>query len=301
MEIEDGLKKYTKKDYEKSLKYVYATACKDSNFKALVNSLKLKEKDAIKYTSKLQRTIEEINNCENCKGLGFCKNPTCGYVYYPTTREEHLDFSYISCKYTKKLSKEKKNITFYELPSELQNASMSKIDVTDKSRSKVIKWLKEFYDNYLEGKKVKGLYLHGSFGSGKSYLITALLNELSKKRINIIAVYYPFLLRKLKDSFKTNFDSKLNDLIKADILLLDDIGAESVSEWSRDEILGTILQYRMDNALPTFFTSNLSISDLEQHLSNTKNNVDKVKSRRIIERINQLTETMEMVSENRRK
>ena len=30
------------------------------------------------------------------------------------------------------------------------------------------------------------------------------------------------------------------------MLLLDDIGAETVTEWSRDEVLGTILQYRME-------------------------------------------------------
>lgn len=71
--------------------------------------------------------------------------------------------------------------------------------------------------------------------------------------------------------------------------------------WSRDEILGTILQYRMDSKLPTFFTSNLNKEELESHLANTKNGVDIVKSKRIIERINQLTEDMELISENRRK
>ena len=81
---------------------------------------------------------------------------------------------------------------------------------------------------------------------------------------------------------------------------IDDIGAESVSTWSRDEILGTILQYRMENNLTTFFTSNLTIDELEANLSITKNNVDKVKARRIIERIKQLTVDIELVSKNRR-
>lgn len=37
-----------------------------------------------------------------------------------------------------------------------------------------------------------------------------------------------------------------------DVLLIDDIGAENNSPWSRDEVLGTILQYRMDSDLTTF-------------------------------------------------
>ena len=90
-------------------------------------------------------------------------------------------------------------------------------------------------------------------------------------------------------------------LKKSDVLLIDDIGAESVTSWSRDEILGTILQYRMDSGLPTFFTSNLTIEELETHLSNTKGSVDIVKAKRIIERIKHLTEDLELVSDNRRK
>ena len=86
----------------------------------------------------------------------------------------------------------------------------------------------------------------------------------------------------------------------ADILLIDDIGAENVTNWGRDEILGTILQYRMNSALPTFFTSNLTIEELEHHLSITKNDEDKVKARRIIERIKQLTSDLELISINRR-
>ena len=109
------------------------------------------------------------------------------------------------------------------------------------------------------------------------------------------------MLRTLKESFYDDFGLIMNDLKNADILLLDDIGAESVSEWSRDEILGTILQYRMDAKKTTFFTSNLTIEELEQHLSITKNGVNIVKSRRIIERIKQLTEDIELISENRRR
>ena len=81
---------------------------------------------------------------------------------------------------------------------------------------------------------------------------------------------------------------------------MDDIGAENSSSWSRDEVLGPLLQYRMDNNLPTFFTSNLTIEELEKALSISSSGVDKVKARRIIERIKQLSITQELISKNRR-
>ena len=116
-----------------------------------------------------------------------------------------------------------------------------------------------------------------------------------------VIIYYPLMLSILKESFNDDFDIKMHSIRTADILLIDDIGAETVTGWSRDEILGTILQYRMDQNLPTFFTSNLTIDELKIHLSNTKNTVDFVKSERIIERVRQLTEDLELISENKRK
>ena len=123
---------------------------------------------------------------------------------------------------------------------------------------------------------------------------------MAKKGINSVLVYYPDFLRNLKASFNSDYNEKFNILKKSPMLLLDDIGAENCSNWSRDEILGPILQYRMENNLPTFFTSNLTLDELEKALSITSSGVDKLKARRIIERIKQLTITLELVSKNRR-
>ena len=55
----------------------------------------------------------------------------------------------------------------------------------------------------------------------------------------------------------------------------------------------------MNEHKTTFFTSNFTISELEEHLANK--GTDKVKANRIIERIKQLTEDMEMLGANMRK
>ena len=130
-----------------------------------------------------------------------------------------------------------------------------------------------------------------------------MLNELARKGEKVAIIYYPEFLRNLKESFSDNdeYKQKFDYVKKVPLLLLDDIGAETTTEWSRDEVLGTILQYRMEESLPTFFTSNLTIEELEQHLSTTNREVDVVKSRRIIERIKQLTESITMISVNLRK
>lgn len=303
----ESIKKSSEKFYsnklEHSLKTAYVKGLKNEKFASLVNKFELSDEIGMKYTSKLETVIENLKNCENCNGLNDCKNKVNGCVYYPKKNGENLDFNYVACKYKNKFieeSKQNKTLT-YGLSSELANATMSNVDINDGKRVELIKCLKKFYDEYPQNKK--GIYLHGSFGSGKTYLIAAILNELAKKNYKTVIMYYPEMLSRLKSTFDNTENSYSNmfDTIKTcDILLIDDIGAETVSNWNRDEILGTILQYRMENNLSTFFTSNLNLQELETHLSIVKNNTDKVKARRIIERIKQLTQDIELISKNRR-
>ena len=96
------------------------------------------------------------------------------------------------------------------------------------------------------------------------------------------------------------FREKFDYIKSVDLLLIDDLGAENLTAYNRDEILCPILQYRMDNKLTTFITSNLNIDELNMHLSTSKNGVEVVKAGRIISRIKQLTTDIEMISKNLR-
>ncbi|MBR3161125.1 MAG: primosomal protein DnaI [Bacilli bacterium] len=278
----------------------------NKTFKKIVKKLKLPDEYLMKYTSKLEECSNELDNCSKCKGLEHCKNSFTGHVLYPEILNENLVFDEIPCKYYLKNEEEnkyKKNIYLFEIPKEIKEASMKNIHLDDSERYDIIKWLKNFIDTYEAKKGMKGLYLTGNFGCGKTYLISACLNELAKKDHKIAIIYYPEFLRSLKESFGDNdeYNEKFNFIKKTELLLIDDIGAETMTEWSRDEVLGTILQYRMQEGLTTFFTSNLSIKDLEEHFSISSKGIEKVKAKRIIERINQLTIEKLMVSANKRK
>ena len=277
-------------------------AMEDVTFKKIVNKLKLPKDELIKYTSLIKDSSRELKNCEGCKNIMECKNDITGHVYYPSVEQENIVFSYTACKYKKKLDKDNmyhNNVVLMDMPKEILNASMKDIYTDDKNRLEAIKWLTTFIKKYSAGEKCKGLYLTGNFGCGKTYLVAAAFNELAKKGKRVAVVYYPDFLRKLKEDFD-DISYTFNKIKKADLLLLDDIGAETVTNWNRDEILGTILQYRMQEGLPTFFTSNLTIKELEEHLAGNDKE-GKLKARRIIERIKYLTDNIEMIAENRRK
>ncbi len=288
---------------EVKLDHSFQDACSDKEFYDYVYSLGIVEDTLKKYTSSLEDSFEEYKNCKNCPGLEECPNKVHGYKYSPEKDQNLIRFSYIACeKQEKKYHDDayKENLELFCLPKEIKEASLKNLYKDDKARLPIIKYFKEFIDSYTNNEKAKGLYLTGSFGSGKTYMIAALFNEMAKKGVQSALIYYPEFLRSLKSSFQTNYSEKFDYIKKVPLLLLDDIGAENCSAWSRDEVLGPILQYRMEQGLPTFFTSNLTMDELEQSLAITTSGADKVKARRIVERIKQLTVTLELISKNRR-
>jgi len=303
--LKEGLEKQNLK-INNSLKVDFNKELNNPYFSLVLEKIDLEENKLYKYTSRIKDCATEEQNCQNCKGLCFCKNEMKGYKLIPNVLDKKINFEYEACSYMKKNLKETSflnNIKLYNEPSELKNARIKDIYVDDKSRVEVIKYINDYIKNYNKN-RLKALYLTGSFGSGKTYLISALFNELAKQNVSSVIVYFPEFLRTLKSSFndiENSYNERFNYVKNAKLLLIDDIGAENLTTWGRDEILGTILQYRMQENLPTFFTSNLNMKELEEHLSITTSSSDKVKARRIIERIKYLTDEMTLIGINRRK
>ncbi|MGO2969164.1 MAG: ATP-binding protein, partial [Leuconostoc falkenbergense] len=150
---------------------------------------------------------------------------------------------------------------------------------------------------------IQGLYLSGDFGIGKTYLMGALANALAANNIEVMLLHFPSFISDLKGTFDHK-DASLDELLtKAKTvsnLILDDIGADTLTSWSRDAILGIILEYRMQNELTTFFTSNFDMVGLESYLAQTKDGVEPVKAARLMQRIKYLAKPVQMTGKNRR-
>lgn len=286
-----------------NLKKEYLELIKDENFKKFIDKLNISEDVKIKNKSELKVCHGNYEKCCECKNILECSQTIKGYCYLPKIVDGNLNFNYQPCKYKIKLDKQNsylKNIYVFNEPSEIRNASIDKIHKNDKNRYEVIEWIYKFILDYKKDKNQKGLYLYGNFGCGKTYLISSMFNELAKENIKSAIIFWPEFLRNLKASFGTDFNEKYEYIKKVPLLLIDDIGAENTTAWGRDEIFCPLIQYRMQENLTTFFTSNLDLSSLEQHFSVTRDNVDVIKARRIVERIKQLTESKEMISKNLR-
>lgn len=147
----------------------------------------------------------------------------------------------------------------------------------------------------------RGLYLAGSFGVGKTYLLGAVANELAKHGFKTTMVHVPTLATMMRAAIDQHTTTELLAKVKATpILMLDDLGAMAMSSWFRDEIFGVILEYRMQQELPTFFSANITMDELENdYLAiNTKDEVEPLKAKRLMERIRFLSTEYDLVGKN---
>ena len=139
------------------------------------------------------------------------------------------------------------------------------------------------------GKNYRGMYIYGPAGVGKTYLLGSTYNYLKSLGEEPAIIYFPEFVRKIKSRISYgDTDNYIESIRNQKILIIDDIGAENITEFIRDEILGPIINYREAENLTTFFSSNLSPMQLNTILSQGKNTIDSTKALRIVQRIKSL-------------
>lgn len=135
-----------------------------------------------------------------------------------------------------------------------------------------------------------GLFLHGSAGTGKTYLAVALLKEMGTPRRSFITA--PGLLLKIRSSFKEGAghteEEVINHYGSISPLVIDDLGVEKSSEFALQSLY-LIIDKRYSEEAPTIFTSNLSLSDIAIKIGD-----------RIASRIAEMCQIVELKGKDRR-
>lgn len=273
---------------------------KDPDIAAFIQKESLSQEELNRSISKFNQYITERDK--------FLRGDTDyvarGYKPILVMNHGYADVSYEATPELIAAEKEaaiKKRLNLINLPSSLKNVSFLDVYRDDVARLTVLNRMIKFVNDYPDNRK--GLYLYGDFGVGKSFMVAALAHDLSEKRgVSSTLLHYPSFVIDVKNAIGDGNVKNLVDEIKqAEVLILDDIGAEQSTPWVRDEVLQVILQYRMQEDLPTFFTSNFNFEDLEKHFAKGKNGNDETwEARRVMERIRYLAEETRLEGENRR-
>lgn len=131
----------------------------------------------------------------------------------------------------------------------------------------VLNVCRRFARGLVEGQEVDNLLLMGDVGRGKTFLATAIANYLVQHHKT--AVYFTFpefldlLRRQHRDSAEENYGSNIRRLLESDLLILDDLGAEKLTEFVGQEFFN-VLNQRINLRKPLVISTNLQLRDLEE-------------------------------------
>lgn len=120
-------------------------------------------------------------------------------------------------------------------------------------------FVKEFPHN------THSIFMSGKTGLGKTFLSSAIANELLQKGFNIAFDSIQNFLRAIENEHFGRSQNKdtLQVLIDADLLILDDLGSEFNSSFYLSTVYN-IINTRLNKGVPTIISSNLSFDELQQ-------------------------------------
>ena len=110
----------------------------------------------------------------------------------------------------------------------------------------------------------------GTYGVGKTHLAAAIANYRVKQGQPALFVVVPDLLDYLRDTFNpqstATFYQRFEEVRRAPLLVLDDLGTESATQWAREKLY-QIFDYRYNARLPTVITTATPIEELDPRLA----------------------------------
>ena len=114
------------------------------------------------------------------------------------------------------------------------------------------------------------LVFAGPPGRGKTWLAAAIGNYCRESGHHVMFVLVADLLDSLRSAYNPqnprSFDDTFDKVRNVQVLILDDLGAESGTAWA-DEKLFQLINYRYNACLPTVFTTNLAAPELAARLA----------------------------------
>jgi len=306
--INQSLRQFSNDGFNQRFEKIKKETLEDKRIREFLDKVELSSKQLENGVNELYQFKKQWDNCDQCPGLDQCPNLMKGFQPKLGLYHNEIHLEYKPCSLKRKDDEKKRQESFVQslyIPKEMTEVSFDDFHEDHSSRVEAFAKAMAFCANVKPGEMGEGLYIHGPFGVGKTFLVGAIANYLADDEISTMIVYAPDFFRELKNGISDgSYQGKMDMVKKSPVLILDDIGAETMSNWIRDDILGAILQFRMMEKLPTIFTSNFDLNELEIHLSSTQRGgverVDHLKAKRILERIKYLNEVIDMKGENKR-
>ena len=239
----------------------------------LLSELKKKNTALIKEKKEFIKSLTKDNDylnphfeCKMCKDTGYIKKNDA-MVMCSCLKQHIFNISYNKSNMG---NLERENFSNFNIKLFTDKADFDKYksNISPRENIRIIKEkVQSFIDNF-ENPEEKNLVFTGTTGVGKTYISNCIANELLKLGKTVLYQTAPVMFDEINDAKfgkeNSNFDL-LDNLLKVDLLIIDDLGTEKVSESKITELF-TIINTRLLNQnhkiTKTIISTNLNIDEL---------------------------------------
>ncbi|ENK1244854.1 ATP-binding protein [Clostridium sporogenes] len=222
-----------------------------------ITDLRVKKSELLVSNGYDMDFLEMHYNCNKCKDTGFVNNKKCSCykqklikLYYRNSDLKHIlktnNFSNFNFEY---FTNEKTD--FHS-------------DTPRKNIEKILNKMWHFIENF--NKTDENFMFIGTAGTGKTFLSNCIAKELLDRGNFVVYRTADELIQNLR-SIKFSNDKHLEDiLINCDLLIIDDLGTESINEFSKVELFNFINK-KLFMRKKMIISSNYSIESILKNYS----------------------------------
>lgn len=228
-----------------------------------INNLKKEKEKIMKNLNISSKSFLPHYECNICNDTGYIKNGN------KTIMCNCLKQKIFNIEYNKSnignIEKENFN-TFNELL--YSNEVDEKLNISPRENIKIIKKISENFIKNFDNPNEKNLLFTGNIGLGKTFLCNCIAFEILKKGKTVLYQTAPVMIDSIINHRFGKQDSSINivdNLINVDLLIIDDLGTESLNSMKLTELF-TIINSRLLNQnnkiTKTIISTNLSLENI---------------------------------------
>lgn len=170
-----------------------------------------------------------------------------------------------------------------------QNASFA---ADDGKNPKPMDTLRRYVEKWEDMQRENiGLLLYGDVGTGKSYGAACIANRLIEQSIPACMINLSMVLNSLVGMHSEDKNEYVSDLMRYELLILDDFGMERQTEYALEQVFN-VIDARYRSGKPLIITTNLSLTEL--------NTPKSLAHKRIYDRIKEMCQPLNFGSNGRR-
>ncbi len=245
--------------------------------------------DVLKKNNFTRKTIEDnwiefinyyddIKTCVGCQGLEFCPKASKGYKYEMQSENGRIKLVAMPCIYGRILQQQHEILSNVIVSNIDKKIILTRAKDIDLSGNKELKDIYVAFNKNINEGKNRGMFIKAPMSKEKLLVLGSIARYYALKN-KIGFINFPNFIIDLKGRMSSSdYLESLNHIKTVEYLFLDDVGNEYVTNWSRDEILFSIIAYRLQNDLVTYISSEYDLKQLVKYYTIRSGDEYRVKS-----------------------